>query len=163
MPIRRNDRIDVSVKLLDVAIRHGEFAGRSVKQTSEVLFTNQNGELVARSMPWGGIRTERGMGSMGGSKHKDLSPAEYTSEDIERIAQLYAEEPSKIRGGARRDTGKKSRSAIVSANSSAVRGPQPTRCASCVSTAGSSSRRTAIGMTTWLSTKGRPPQSSRNS
>ncbi|WP_179475528.1 FAS1-like dehydratase domain-containing protein [Mycolicibacterium vinylchloridicum] len=100
LPIRRNDRIDVSVKLLDVAIRHGEFAGRSVKQTSEVLFTNQNGELVAKSMPWG-IRTERGMGSKG-SKHKDLSPAEYTNDDIERIAQLYAEEPSKIRGSVPR-------------------------------------------------------------
>ena len=48
LPIRRNDRIDVSVKLVDVAIRHGEFAGRSVRQTSEVLFTNQNGELVAK-------------------------------------------------------------------------------------------------------------------
>jgi acyl dehydratase len=96
LPIHRNDRIDVSVKLLDVAIRHGEFAGRSVRQTSEVLFTNQNGELVAKSLPWG-IRTERGAGSKG-SKHADLSPAEYTPDDIERIAAQYAEEPSKIRG-----------------------------------------------------------------
>jgi acyl dehydratase len=96
LPIRRNDRIDVSVKLLDVAIRHGEFAGRSVKQTSEVLFTNQNGELVAKSLPWG-IRTERGAGSKG-SKHAELAPAEYTAEEIERIAARYAEEPSQIRG-----------------------------------------------------------------
>jgi acyl dehydratase len=96
LPIRRNDRIDVAVKLVDVAIRHGEFAGRSVKQTSEVLFTNQNGELVAKTMPWG-IRTERGTGSPG-AKHEALHPAHYTPDEIERIVGLYAEEPSKIRG-----------------------------------------------------------------
>jgi acyl dehydratase len=96
LPIRRNDRIDVSVKLSAVDLRHGEFAGRSVQQTSEVTFTNQDGNVVARSWPWG-IRTERSASSSG-AKHADLELAHYSAEDIAAIAKAYSQEPAMIRG-----------------------------------------------------------------
>jgi acyl dehydratase len=99
-PIRRGDRINVTVKLIEAELRHGEFAGRSVKQTSEVLFTNQDGDTVARSKPWG-IRTERKAGGSR-SKHDGLEPAHYTDDDIARIADAYAAEPAKIRGAVPR-------------------------------------------------------------
>jgi acyl dehydratase len=100
LPIRRNDKITVTVKLADVSLRHGSFAGRSVKQTSEVLFTNQHGEQVAKAMPWG-IRTERSAGSSG-SKHSDLKPAHYSNDDMAEIASTYAAEPTQIRGATPR-------------------------------------------------------------
>lgn len=96
LPIRRGDSIDVVVSLSDVEVRQGEFAGRSVKQTSEVVFTNQHGEVVARSWPWG-IRTERSA-SKSRKKLQNLEPAHYTDEEIESIAALYAVEQDKIRG-----------------------------------------------------------------
>jgi len=96
LPIRRNDRIDVVVTLSDVELRRGAFAGRSVKQTSEVVFANQHGKIVARSWPWG-IRTERSASSSG-AKHQDLEPAHYSEDDIAAIAKAYAGEPAMIRG-----------------------------------------------------------------
>jgi acyl dehydratase len=95
-PIRRNDRIEATVVLTGVEEKQSKFARRSVVQTSEVTWTNQRDEVVARSWPWG-LRTERGTAARQG-KYSNLQQATYTPEQIEEISATYAREPSLIRG-----------------------------------------------------------------
>ncbi len=70
------------------------------QQISEVTFTNQRGEVVARSWPWG-MRTERSTAKSVG-KYDDIEMASYTAADIEKISDWYAQEEHLIRGAAPR-------------------------------------------------------------
>jgi acyl dehydratase len=95
-PIRRNDHIEATVVLTGVEERQSKFARRSVVQTSEVTWTNQRDEVVARSWPYG-LRTERDTAAREG-KYSSLERATYTVQEIEEISETYSREPSLIRG-----------------------------------------------------------------
>ena len=95
-PIHRNDTLALRVVLKDLVEKRSQFAGRMFQRISECTFTNQHGEVVARSWPWG-MRTERGQGSSR-AKYSDLTPAHYTREEIAGIAERYAHEPEQVRG-----------------------------------------------------------------
>ena len=95
-PIRRNDTITLTCVLKDLVEKTSKFSRRMFQQISEVTFTNQNGEVVARTWPWG-MRTERSTAASVG-KYENLELAKYTPADIERIAATYEREPELIRG-----------------------------------------------------------------
>jgi hypothetical protein len=96
VPIRRNDTISVTCVLKDLIEKESRFSTRMFQQLSEVTFTNQHGQVVARSWPWG-MRTERGTAVATG-KYSELKLASYQPEDIERIAATYREEINLVRG-----------------------------------------------------------------
>jgi acyl dehydratase len=100
LPIRRNDTVHLKVVLKDLVEKRSRFAGRMFQQISECTFTNQNGEVVARSWPFG-MRTERGQGSSRG-KYNDLELASYKPDQIAEIAERYAREPEQVRGNTPR-------------------------------------------------------------
>jgi acyl dehydratase len=95
-PIRRNDTIDLKVVLMDVVEKPSRFAGRMFQQISECTFSNQDGEVVAKSWP-SGMRVERRKGAAMG-KYSELQTASYTPENIENIAEQYRQEHEFIRG-----------------------------------------------------------------
>jgi hypothetical protein len=72
-----------------------------VEQVSEVTFTNQHGDVVARSFPYG-LRTERSTAKDLG-KNKDRPLASYTEAEIDQIADWYLHEPELLRGSVPRD------------------------------------------------------------
>ncbi len=95
-PIRRNDTISARCVLKDLVEKTSNFSRRMFQQISEVTFTNQDGEVVARSWP-SGMRTERSTATTVG-KYNNLALATYTPEDIERISEMYEHEPELVRG-----------------------------------------------------------------
>ena len=99
-PIRRNDTITLSCVLKDLIEKSSNFSRRMFQQVSEVTFTNQDGEVVARTWPWG-MRTERGTAVTVG-KYNNLKLASYTPADIERIAETYEHEHEMVRGATPR-------------------------------------------------------------
>jgi acyl dehydratase len=96
LPIRRNDAISLRVVLSDLVEKPSKFAGRMFQQISECTFTNQDGDVVARSWPWG-MRTERGE-SRSRDKYAEMSLAHYTPEQIADISEQYRHEHELIRG-----------------------------------------------------------------
>lgn len=100
LPIRRNDRIELRVVFTDLVEKKSSFAGRMFQQISECTFTNQNGEVVARSWPWG-MRTERSATKSTG-KYNNLELASWTPEQIEEIAERYLDEGEQVRGARTR-------------------------------------------------------------
>ncbi|MGH3756690.1 FAS1-like dehydratase domain-containing protein [Actinophytocola sp.] len=100
LPVRRNDSISVTMSLSDVVELRRRSGGRMIKQVSEVEFVNQHQEVVARTWPWG-LRMERQRSSTNGST-STLTPATYPPEEIERISDQYAQEPTLIRGSTPR-------------------------------------------------------------
>jgi acyl dehydratase len=99
-PVRRNDTIKVRSVLKEVNERRSSFSRRMIEQISEVTFTNQDGEVVARSFPYG-MRTERSTAKEVG-KYKDRPLASYTPQQIDEIAEWYEHEPELVRGGSPR-------------------------------------------------------------
>jgi acyl dehydratase len=100
LPIRRNDTISLKVVFTDLLEKTGRFSGRMFQQISECTFTNQHGEVVARSHPWG-MRTERSASSSRG-KYNKLELAHYTPEQIADISEQYGHEHELIRGSVPR-------------------------------------------------------------
>jgi acyl dehydratase len=96
LPIRRNDAIALRVVFTELIEKPSSFAGRMFQQISECTFTNQHGEVVARSWPWG-MRAERGQAASR-RKYSDLTLAEYTPQQIEEISEQYRHESELIRG-----------------------------------------------------------------
>lgn len=95
-PIRRNDTVTLKCVLTDLVEKRSHFSRRMFQQVSEVTYTNQFGEIVARSWPWG-MRTERDTAASVG-KYNSLELASYTADDMERIADIYSAEPALVRG-----------------------------------------------------------------
>lgn len=96
LPVKVGDTITARARLIDVQVREGSNAPRYVNQVGEVLFTNQNGQLVTRYE--GDIFRVPRKRSGGGFKFavKDASeapkPYRYTDEEIEAIAEGYRTE-----------------------------------------------------------------------
>jgi len=96
LPIRAGDTITARARLIDVQVKEGKNVARYVNQVGEVLYHNQNGELVTRYE--GDIYRIPRKHSGGGFKFavKDASeqpaPYKYTNEEIEKIAEGYRTE-----------------------------------------------------------------------
>ena len=88
-PLREGDEIYRVGYLSDAQEKSGVFAGRQVLALTENLFRNQHGEVLAKEVEWS-MRTERD-GARERGKY-DWEPHEYTSEEIERIDETYANE-----------------------------------------------------------------------
>ena len=88
-PLREGDEIYRVGYLSDAQEKSGVFAGRQVLALTENLFRNQHGEVLAKEVEWS-MRTERD-GARERGKY-DWEPHEYSSEELERIDEAYANE-----------------------------------------------------------------------
>ena len=88
-PLREGDEIYRVGYLSDAQEKSGVFAGRQVLALTESLFRNQHGEVLAKEVEWS-MRTERD-GARDRRKY-DWEPHEYSSEELERIDETYANE-----------------------------------------------------------------------
>jgi acyl dehydratase len=93
-PMGWGERISATVKFVDLIEHPSRFAGRSFQQISEITFRTDAGEVVAIARSWG-FRTERKTAADRG-KYREVEIAQYTEEDIERIAERYRAE--RVRG-----------------------------------------------------------------
>lgn len=93
-PVRANDTISARARLVDVKEKSGKTVSRFVSQVGEVLYTNQNGELVSKyngeifRIP----RARSGAGMNYRSQKNSPEPTKYSREEIEEIAEAYRTE-----------------------------------------------------------------------
>ena len=87
-PVRLGDRVTSESYLKEIVERESEFgAGRSVYQTYEAVYHNQDGERIGlRNDTW--IRIERS-GARERKKYADTTLAQWTLEDIARFQDEY--------------------------------------------------------------------------
>ena len=96
MPVKAGDTITARARLIDVQIKEGRNIARYVNQVGEVLYTNQNGQLVTRYE--GDIyrvpRKRSGAGFKFALKDKEAPPPpyRYTDAEIDAIADGYRNE-----------------------------------------------------------------------
>lgn len=89
--IHVGERIDPEVTFTDLVELPSRFAGRMFKQISLIRYLNGAGRELAQADSWG-MRVERVAAQKKG-KYKKLELAKpYTSDQLEEIAKLYAEE-----------------------------------------------------------------------
>jgi acyl dehydratase len=88
LPVRLGDRIVADPTLKDLLDLESTFSGRSVKQTYQVAFHNQNGELVCEAYSWC-IRTQRDV-ARARAIRETVKPYVWTKEEISEIADRYA-------------------------------------------------------------------------
>jgi len=94
-PIRLGERIAPEVTFKDLKELPSRFAGRMFKQISLISFPGSDGHELAQAESWG-MRVERTAAKEKG-KYKQVELATpYTKQQLDEIAQLYAEE--KCRG-----------------------------------------------------------------
>jgi acyl dehydratase len=95
-PVKAGDTITAKARVIDVKEKQGKHAPRFIIQTGEVLYKNQNGELVARAeadilrVP----RGRTGQGFRGFEQQKERK--KYTPEEIDEIRLAYLNE--EVRG-----------------------------------------------------------------
>ena len=89
-----HDRIIAKASLLDVVRKNGQFCGPMVLQTGEVVYNNQDGEMVARAISYV-MRIPRDAARERG-KYKNISRYRYSPEDLDAIDRAY--ETEEIRG-----------------------------------------------------------------
>lgn len=95
-PVQAGDTLTAQARLIDVQIKEGSQVARYVNQVGEVLYYNQNGDLVTRYE--GDIyripRKRSGAGFKFAAKDPAEAPApyRYTDDEIEAIAQGYRDE-----------------------------------------------------------------------
>jgi acyl dehydratase len=96
--VHPGDRLYSFSGVESVETKDSEFAGRSVVQVSRQAIFNQRAEIVGvyRILTILTARKE----SRDRGKYKDIEPASYTDEDIERIDEIYASEH--VRGAEKR-------------------------------------------------------------
>lgn len=93
-PVRPGDTISARARLIDVQIKEGRNAPRFVNQVGEVLYTNQNNQLVCRyegdyfRIP----RARSGAGMKSAKSKEPREPYRYTDAQIEEIAEAYRNE-----------------------------------------------------------------------
>jgi acyl dehydratase len=93
-PIRHNDSFTVTARLTDATEKQGGKAKKFIIQTGEVLYTNQNGELVCRAIS-NTARAPRAE-AKDGLKYQPRETHRYSPEEIEHIA--HAIEIEELRG-----------------------------------------------------------------
>lgn len=97
-PIRHRDSFTVQARLLDAVEKRGSKAKAFIIQTGEVLYTNQQGELVCRALGHT-ARTPRAK-AKDGLKYEARETHRYTQEELEQIAQAI--ESEELRGATPR-------------------------------------------------------------
>ncbi len=91
-PVHEMDAVSADAWIASVEERQGDFAGRQLKITSEVTFTDAGGEVVGVSRPYG-FRMERDAGRER-AKHEPKAPPYYPPDELDRIwDQMVAEQP----------------------------------------------------------------------
>lgn len=91
-PVRVGDVVSARARLIDVQVKEGRNVPRFVNQVGEVLYTNQNNQLVAR-YEGDYFRIPRARSGGGIKKSTEpRTPYRYTDEQIEEIAQAYRNE-----------------------------------------------------------------------
>ena len=93
-PVLLNDRITAKASLLDVVKKHGEFCGPMALQTGEVVYNNQDGEMVARAISYV-MRIPRDAARERGT-YMEMARFRYSPDDLEAIDGAY--EAEEIRG-----------------------------------------------------------------
>lgn len=93
-PILEGDELTYTNTLVDVKEKESKMAGKTLIQYHEITYTNQRGELVAKSLDWC-VRAGRRSSSEKG-KYKHIEKASYTQEEIKSIYADYDRE--EIRG-----------------------------------------------------------------
>ena len=93
-PVLLHDRISATARLLDVVKKTGDFCGPMALETGEVVYSNQEGEDVARATSYV-LRTPRGT-ARSRAKYMNVTRYRYSSEDLEAIDRAY--EAEEIRG-----------------------------------------------------------------
>jgi acyl dehydratase len=97
-PILEGDELTYTNTLVDVKEKASQMAGRTLIQYHEITYTNQKGELVAKSLDWC-VRAGRRSSAEKG-KYKDIQRATYTPEELRKIYEAYEQE--EIRGATPR-------------------------------------------------------------
>jgi len=93
-PILEGDELTYTNTLVDVKEKKSKMAGITLIQYHEIAYTNQRGELVAKSLDWC-VRAGRQSSAKTG-KYKDIEMAAYTPDQIKEIYEVYDRE--EIRG-----------------------------------------------------------------
>lgn len=94
-PVRVGDTVTAQARLISMEVKSGKIAPKFVKQTGEVLFTNQTGVLVSRYE--GDILRVPRLRSGEGMKYRQtddpkVERAMYSRAEIEEIAEAYRTE-----------------------------------------------------------------------
>ena len=97
-PLLEGDEFTYTNTLVDVKEKESKMAGKTLIQYHEITYTNQRGELVAKSLDWC-VRAGR-ISSGKKGKYKDIEKATYTPEEMKKIFADYDSE--EIRGAAPR-------------------------------------------------------------
>ena len=97
-PIRHRDAFTTKATLVDAVEKRGSKAKAFIIQTGEVLYTNQNGELVCRARGHT-ARTPRAK-AKDGLKYEARETHRYTPDELEHIA--HAIDTEELRGGTPR-------------------------------------------------------------
>jgi acyl dehydratase len=98
-PIRVGDRLVGTSALKELIERPSRFAGRSFQQIYEILFHDQNGELVCTGHSYC-FRVERDQARE--NKKYDEIKVEWTPDQIAEIGERYVEEDARRRGATPR-------------------------------------------------------------
>ena len=93
-PIRHRDSFTVRARLIDAVEKQGGKARSFIIQTGEILYTNQDGELVCRALGHT-ARTPRAS-AKGGLKYEPRETHRYSPEELESIA--HAIDTEELRG-----------------------------------------------------------------
>ncbi len=93
-PIFVNDKITFTEVLTDVVEKQSRMSGRTIIQYSDTIYTNQQGEVIAKTKGWC-IRAERGASREKG-RYSGVRKAQYTPDELLAIEQAYDRED--IRG-----------------------------------------------------------------
>jgi acyl dehydratase len=99
-PVRVNDQFTARARLIDLQEKSGGRVPKLVVQTGEIIYTNQRDEVVARAendiLRVPRARSGEGIGSASGGNDAEPEPAskphKYSSEEIDRIRDMYLAE-----------------------------------------------------------------------
>jgi acyl dehydratase len=94
--VRPDDRVSCVERVVGVEEKESKFSGRLVLQYVEATYTNQRDELIARVLGWNS-RHER-QASRDAGKYKDITPYEYSPDELDKIDEAVLAEPEQIRG-----------------------------------------------------------------
>src|SRR5579859_1807782 len=92
--VRPGDRVSCVERVVGVEEKESKFSGRLVLQYVEATYTNQRDELIARVLGWNS-RHER-QASRDAGKYKDITPYEYSPDELDKIDEAVLAEPEQI-------------------------------------------------------------------
>jgi acyl dehydratase len=94
--IRPGDRISAIERVVGVEEKESKFSRRLVMQYVEASYFNQRGELVARAL--GTCTRHERKAAREAGKYKDITPYEYSDEELAKIEEASLKEEERIRG-----------------------------------------------------------------